>query len=161
PKPFPKMSKRLPPAPGVGLIVKWNGIAWADERGSTKWNQFVPYTLSDVDLVVVDASMAAARIQNEITGIGTHIGNAVLDSGTGPLYVANDDAHSAVCSAPNAGGRFITPRVSIVGAPSQPPGIPAVVLNPHTTLDASAGSAAGGALGRALPADIARGADGT
>src|SRR5262249_54892819 len=96
PKPFPKMSKRLPPAPGVGLIVKWNGIAWADERGSTKWNQFVPYTLSDVDLVVVDASMAAARILNEITGIGTHIGNAVLDSNAGRLYVVNDDAHNDV-----------------------------------------------------------------
>src|SRR5215471_16945435 len=161
PKAFPKMSKRLPPAPGVGLIVKWNGTAWADERGSTKWNQFVPYTLSDVDLAVVDASTPAARIQSELTGIGTHIGNAVLDSNAGRLYVVNDDAHNDVRFEPNLSGRFISTRVSIVGVASQTPGITAVDLNPHINLDDSAGTDAERALSLALPADIARGTDGT
>ena len=49
------MSSSLPAAPNVGLIVKWNGSAWADETGNTKWNSVIPYTLSDTDIAVIDA----------------------------------------------------------------------------------------------------------
>ena len=161
PKAFPKMAKRLPPAPQVGLIVKWNGSAWGDERGNTKWTQFVPYTLSDVDLTLIDATTNAPPIQTEVTGIGTHIGNAVLDSAGSRLYVLNDDAHNEVRFEPNLSGRFISTRVSIVNFAAQTPGITAVDLNPHINLDVSAGSDAERAQSLALPADIACGADGT
>jgi YVTN family beta-propeller protein len=40
PKASPKMSKKLPPAPEVGLIVKWDGARWADERGKTNWSPY-------------------------------------------------------------------------------------------------------------------------
>ena len=161
PKAFPKMAKRLPPAPEVGLIVKWNGSAWVDERGNTKWTQFVPYTLSDVDLTLIDATTNAPRIQTEVTGIGTHIGNAVLDSAGSRLYVLNDDAHNEVRFEPNLSGRFISSRVSIVNFGAQTPGVTAVDLNPHINLDVSAGSDAERAQSLALPADITRSADGT
>jgi YVTN family beta-propeller protein len=155
------MAKRLPPAPEVGLIVKWNGASWIDERGNTKWTQFVPYTLSDVDLTLIDATTTTARIQTEVTGIGTHIGNAVLDSAGSRLYVLNDDAHNEVRFEPNLSGRFISTRVSIVNFGAQAPAITAFDLNPHINLDISSGSDSERAQSLALPADIARSADGT
>jgi YVTN family beta-propeller protein len=161
PKAFPKMAKRLPPAPEVGLIVKWNGASWIDERGNTKWTQFVPYTLSDVDLTLIDATTTTARIQTEVTGIGTHIGNAVLDSAGSRLYVLNDDAHNEVRFEPNLSGRFISTRVSIVNFGAQAPAITAFDLNPHINLDISSGSDSERAQSLALPADIAQSADGT
>ena len=162
PKASPKM-KKLPPAPDVGLIVKWDGSNWADERGNTKWNALVPYTLADVDLVVIDATQTAPRIQNEVRGVGTHIGNAVFDPAGNRLYVLNIEAHNEVRFEQNLSGRFTTTRVSVinfspVGAPA--PNTAAVNLNSHIDLDVPEGSNAERALSLALPADIARGADG-
>jgi YVTN family beta-propeller protein len=162
PKASPKM-KKLPPAPDVGLIVKWDGANWTDERGNPKWNALVPYTLADVDLVVIDASQSAPRLQTEVRGVGTHIGNAVFDPAGNRLYVLNLEAHNDVRFEQNLSGRFTTTRVSLinfgpVGAPA--PNTAAVNLNSHIDLDAPEGSNAERALSLALPADIARGTDG-
>ncbi|HEV2763935.1 MAG TPA: hypothetical protein VGV38_13215, partial [Pyrinomonadaceae bacterium] len=35
PAPVPAMAAGLPPAPNTGLVVRWNGSAWADEAGDT------------------------------------------------------------------------------------------------------------------------------
>jgi len=163
PKASPKM-KKLPPAPDVGLIVKWDGSNWADERGNTKWNALVPYTLADVDLVVIDATQSTPRIQNEVKGVGTHIGNAAFDPANNRLCVLNIEAHNEVRFEQNLSGRFTTTRVSLinfgpVGAPA--PNTAAVNLNSHIDLDVPEGSNAERALSLALPADIARGVDGT
>jgi len=162
PKASPKM-KKLPPAPDVGLIVKWDGSNWADERGNTKWNALVPYTLADVDLVVIDATQSTPRIQNEVKGVGTHIGNAAFDPANNRLCVLNTEAHNEVRFEQNLSGRFTTTRVSLinfgpVGAPA--PNTAAVNLNSHIDLDVPEGSNAERALSLALPTDIARGADG-
>src|SRR5438128_820724 len=58
PAPNPAISGSLPPAPAVGLIVKWNGSSWSDERNDGRWTPFIPYTLADVDIAVLDASGA-------------------------------------------------------------------------------------------------------
>jgi len=163
PKASPKM-KKLPPAPAVGLIVKWDGSKWSDERGNTKWNAVVPYTLADVDLVVIDATQSTPRIQNEVRGVGTHIGNAAFDPSSNRLCVITFEAHNEVRFEQNLSGRFTTTRVSFVnfgpvGAPA--PNTAAVNLNSHIDLDAPEGSDVERALSLALPADLARGADGT
>jgi len=46
-----------------------------------------PYTLADVDLVVLDASGANAVLSREVRGIGTHIGNSIFDSTANRLFV--------------------------------------------------------------------------
>jgi YVTN family beta-propeller protein len=161
PKASPKMSKKLPPAPSVGLIVKWDGARWADQRGNTKWNQFIPYTLADIDLVVVDAAKAVPQIQTEVTGIGTAIGNAVLDPAGNRLYVVNTEAHNEVRFEPNLRGRFASARVAIVDLGAEAPRVRAVDLNPHIRFDLPEGSDAERSVSLALPADMARGADGT
>jgi YVTN family beta-propeller protein len=160
PKPFPKM-KKLPPAPDVGLIVKWNGSKWADERGDTKWNALIPYTLADVDLVVIDTTQSAPRIQVEVHGIGTQIGNAAFDPSSNRLYVVNIEAHNEVRFEPNLSGRFTTTRVSIVDFKTPTPKITDANLNSHINLDVPEGSDSERALSLALPADIARGANGS
>ena len=161
PKASPKMAKKLPPAPNVGLIVKWNGSSWVDQRGNSKWTRFVPYTLSDIDLVIIDASGPAPRIQSEVTGIGTSIGNAVFDPAAGRLFVVNTEAHNEIRFEPNLRGQFESTRVSAVDVNAANPRPTAVDLNPHIRQDIPEGSDSERALSLALPADIARGADGT
>ena len=160
PKVRPKKSKQLPDAPDVGLIVKWNGAAWADDRGKTKWTALVPFTLADVDVVALNASGAVLKIQNELRGIGTHIGNAVVDSTNNRLYVANLEAHNEIRFEPNLSGRFATTRVSIINLTTGS-NATAVDLNPHINFDVPEGSDSERARSLALPADVARAADGT
>jgi YVTN family beta-propeller protein len=160
PKPKPKM-KKLPPAPETALIVKWNGSKWSDERGNTKWNALVPFTLADVDLVVIDASQSAPRIQNEVRGIGTQIGNSAFDSAANRLCVINLEAHNEVRFEQNLKGRFTTTRLSLVDFDAQPTRVAAVDLNSHIDLNAPEGSDAERSLSLALPSDLARAADGT
>jgi len=161
PKPVPKMAKKLPRAPNTGLVVRWNGSQWADERRNTKWNQFIPYTLADVDLVIIDASGASPAVSQEIRGIGTHIGNAVLDQAANRLYVANTESFNQIRFEPNLRGRFLSNRVSIIGLGSSAPASSPVDINPHIDFDVPQGSDQERSLSLALPADIARSNDGT
>jgi YVTN family beta-propeller protein len=160
PKAKPKM-KKLPPAPETALIVKWNGSKWSDERGNTKWNSFVPYTLADVDLVVIDAVQSTPRVQSELRGIGTQIGNSAFDSSANTLCVINLEARNEVRFEQNLKGRFATTRVSLVDFDAQPARVDAVDLNSHIDLNAPDGSEAERALSLALPSDLVRAADGT
>lgn len=161
PKSSPKMAKKLPKAPEVGLIVKWDGSNWVDERGSTKWSQFVPHTLADVDLVVIDAKQPAPQIEREVTGLGTQIGNSVYDAARDRLLVVNLEARNEIRFERNLKGRFISNRVSIIDFQTATPGASTIDLNPHIDLSVAKGSSAERAASLALPADIAIGADGT
>jgi len=160
PKPSPKM-KRLPTAPEVGLIVKFDGANWADERGNTKWTSLVPYTLADVDVVEIDATQPTLVIRNEVRGVGTHIGNTIFDQASNRLYVVNTESNNLVRFEQNLSGRFTSTRVSLVNFGAPVPSATAMNLNPHINLDVPEGSDAERALSLALPADITRGADGS
>jgi YVTN family beta-propeller protein len=161
PKPSPKMTKKLPKAPEVGLIVKWNGTRWADESGNTKWDQILPYTLADTDLVIIDARDQTSQIVNTVSGIGTHIGNVALDSAANRLYVANTESHNEIRFEPKLRGTFQNNRVSIIGLEEGGPSINTVDLNPHIDRDVTAGSDKERSDSLALPADIVRATDGT
>ncbi|HEY0407331.1 MAG TPA: hypothetical protein VGC89_16480, partial [Pyrinomonadaceae bacterium] len=159
PAPIPAKAANLPPAPNAGLIVKWNGAGWSDERGDTRWNQFIPYTLADNDVVVLDARTATPVTSAQVRGVGTHIGNSVLDSVANKLYVVNLEAHNETRFEPNLSGRFLSTRVSVINF-SSGASISPVDLNSHINYAAPSGSDAERALSLSSPADIARGADG-
>jgi YVTN family beta-propeller protein len=159
PAPNPAMSGGLPPAPGVGLIVKWNGSGWSDERSDGRWTSFIPYTLADVDVAVLDASGANVLISKEVRNIGTHIGNAAVDPANNQLVVVNDEARNQVRFEPNLRGRFLNTRISLVNLTTSAAN--PVDLNPHINYGNPAGSDAERNNSLALPADIARAADGT
>ncbi|HEX8847450.1 MAG TPA: hypothetical protein VF791_22595 [Pyrinomonadaceae bacterium] len=160
PPPNPAMRAGLPNAPDPSLIVKRSGVNWVDERGDPRWTQFIPYTLADVDVVALDASGANASISREVRGVGTLVGNSVLDAATNRLYVVNTEAHNEVRFEPVVRGRFVSTRVSVINLGANASVTP-VDLNPHINLNIPAGSDAERAQSLSLPADIARSADGT
>ncbi|HEX8130829.1 MAG TPA: carboxypeptidase regulatory-like domain-containing protein [Pyrinomonadaceae bacterium] len=161
PPPSPALAAGLPAAPSTGLIVKWNGAAWADERGDTRWSNFTPYTLADVDVVAVDARGASAVVGREIRGVGTSIGNSVFDAAANRLYVANLEARNDVRFEPNLRGRFLNQRVSLINFQTDPPTVSASDLNAHINHAVPAGTDAERARSLSLPADIVRSSDGT
>src|ERR1051326_340237 len=161
PPPSPAMSSSLPAAPNVGLIVKWNGSAWADETGNTKWNSVIPYTLADIDVAVIDARGLTPAVSTLVRGVGTHVGNAVFDANANRLLVANDDARNLVRFEPNVRGRFLNSRVSSIAFGGGSASITTSDLNQHINYNNAAGSDAERALSLALPADVVRASDGT
>ncbi len=161
PPPSPAMSSNLPAAPNVGLIVKWNGSAWADESSNTKWNSVIPYTLSDTDIAVIDAHGLNPSVSTLVRGVGTHIGNAIFDASANRLLVVNDEARNLVRFEPNVRGRFLNSRVSAISFAGGTPSIVTSDLNTHINYNMLGGSDAERVLSLALPADIARAVDGT
>src|SRR5262249_17967863 len=79
PPPNPPMTEGLPRAPTTGLIVKFNGKDWVDERGTVNWNSQIKFKLADVDVAVIDATAANPKIASEVRHVGTLIGNSVFD----------------------------------------------------------------------------------
>ncbi len=159
PAPNPAMSGSLTSAPAVGLIVKWNGSSWSDERSDGRWTPFIPYSLADVDIAVLDASGATVLLSREVRNVGTHIGNAVVDPTSNQLLVLNDEARNNVRFEPNLRGHFLNTRISMVGLGNS--AITPIDLNQHINYNNPAGSAAERATSLALPSDIARATDGT
>ncbi len=159
PAPSPALRSGLPAAPAVGLIVRWNGSNWSDERGDGRWNPFIPYSLADVDLVVLDASGAAATVSREVRHVGTHIGNGVFNPLSNEFDVINDEAHNDVRFEPNLRGRFLNTRISLVGLANTT--VTTSDLNQHINYGNPAGTETERADSLALPADIVREPGGT
>jgi YVTN family beta-propeller protein len=163
PPPNPAVAPGLPTPPKTGLIVKWNGSEWRDEINRS-WNTFIPYTLADVDVVVINSSGASlpSAVSQQVSGVGTHLGNMAFDPGQGRLLVANLDDINQVRFEPNLRGRFQGNRITILGNAAN--GTPTVSstpdLNPHVDLN-GAGSDGERAQSLAMPADLVRKSDGT
>ena len=156
PAPSPAMAPGLPAAPVTGLIVKWNGGNWADERGTVSWNASVPYRLADVDMVVLDTATQSA---SEVRHIGTAIGNAAFDTAQNRIVVANTDAQSQVRFEPNLKGRFTRTRLATVSL-SNLSSVTNFDLNAHVNY-AGPGSDSERALSLGIPADVKIAANGT
>ena len=163
PAPNPPLAPGLPTPPKTGLIVKWNGSEWRDEINRS-WNTFIPYTLADVDVVVIDSSGASlpSTVSLQVTGVGTHNGNMAFDPTQGRLLVANLDDINQVRFEPNVRGRFQNNRITILANASS--GTPTVSstpdLNPHVDLN-GAGSDNERSQSLAMPGDLVRKSDGT
>ena len=163
PAPNPPLAPGLPPAPKTGLIVKWNGTEWRDELNRS-WNAFIPYTLADVDVVVINSAGASlpSSVSLQVSGVGTHIGNMAFDPAQGRLLVANLDDINEVRFEPNLSGRFQNNRITILGnAASGTPTVSSTPdLNPHVNLS-GAGSDSERSQSLAMPADLVRKSDNT
>jgi len=85
------------PAPGTGLIVKWNGAHWADERG-VAWDDAVKFSLPDKDVFIIDAlaSPPAAAPGGAFAHVGTVLFNMAVNPANGRVYVSNLDARNHV-----------------------------------------------------------------
>ncbi|HYH85376.1 MAG TPA: carboxypeptidase regulatory-like domain-containing protein, partial [Pyrinomonadaceae bacterium] len=165
PPPNPPLAPGLPAPPNTSLIVKFINSQWVDEM-NRNWNSAVPYTLADIDLAVIDASGASlpSSLSAQVRGIGTHVGNMTFDPVAQRILVANLEDINQVRFEPNLRGRFQASRVSVLNAPAgtAPTIVGASDLNPHVDfINNPNGSDDVRAQSLAMPADIARAADGT
>jgi YVTN family beta-propeller protein len=162
PPPSPSMRAGLPAAPVTGLIVKWNGGAWVDETDRS-WTRFTPYSLSDIDLIVIDATGNTVGTAAGVRELGTHVGNMAFDPAAQRLFVANREDINQVRFEPNLRGRFQSSRVSVVNDPMgmQPSIIAVSDLNAHVDFGNPSGTDSERSLSLALPADIVCQSDGT
>ncbi len=159
PAPNPALAPGLPSFPATSLIVKQKGKKWVDETGDSKWTKSVPYTVNDIDLVVIGVS-AEPSIQTEVATVGTHIGNTVFDAATGKLFVVNTDSKSVVRFEPKVKGQFVDTRISIIDFDGKKPSIKHANLNPHINYNQPDGSDQERSLSIGLPADIVHTDDG-
>ncbi|MEM9254733.1 MAG: hypothetical protein AAGA91_04755 [Pseudomonadota bacterium] len=81
-------------APDTGLIVKFNGTNWVDEDGRF-WDSQVNFTLPDLDVFEIDASLAVPAQVASHSGIGTTLFN-MATSPDGKLFVSNTEARNHV-----------------------------------------------------------------
>lgn len=131
PAPTPAMSPTLPAFPQTGIIVKRKGKKWVDETGSAKWTKFLPLTLADNDLFVIDATLDKPTIKSSVQGIGTHISNSVVDPISNKLFVVNTESDNVVRFEPKVKGRFIKTQLAAIDIASQTPKVNNLNLNPH------------------------------
>lgn len=163
PPPNPAVAPGLPTPPKTSLIVKRNGSQWQDELGRS-WNSFIPYTLADLDIAVINSSGASlpSTVSVQVTGVGTHLGNMAFDPAQGRLLVANQESTSEIRFEPVLRGKFQANRVTILNNANGTPAIGSNAdLNPHVNFGNPAGSDPERAQSLALPADLVRKSDGS
>ncbi len=163
----------LPPPPGgalggapdVGLILKFNGLAWVDEVG-TNWTPFVPFSLPDQDVFPIDANLPvpAALAGQEVTGVATTIFNLAVNPANGNLWVTNTEDHNDVRfeghvfdGLHGVKGRIVESSITVVsgGAPVRHH------LNPHINYFVSPGPESEIEQSSAFPTDLVFSSDGS
>ncbi|MBI4851004.1 MAG: hypothetical protein HY819_04165 [Acidobacteria bacterium] len=157
PAPTPAMSPNLPPFPQTGIIVKNKSKKkWADETGDTKWSKFVPFTLADNDLFMIDALSDKPNIKATVNAIGTHIGNSIFDANSNRLFVINTDSENVIRFEPKVSGRFIKTQLGVVNFSNKKPTVDTISLNPHIDYSKPGSSEEDKAKSLSIPTDIAQ-----
>lgn len=149
PAPNPPKNPALPAAPAVGLIVRHNGSAWVDEA-SRSWNAFLPYTLRDNDVAVINT--ASAALTGYLHGVGTTLFNVAVAPDS-RLFVTNQEATNEIRFEPNLRGKFLQNRVSIVDPVAD--SVSPKHLNTHINYANPTGDAGERASSICIPTDIA------
>ncbi len=160
PPPYPP-----PPAgstanpPEVGLIVKFDPVSgqWRDEL-SQSWSAFVPFTLPDQDVFVLNANATPPSQTGVVTGVGTTLFNMAVRPGAAPdrLYVSNTEARNHVRFEPVLSGHLVESRITVVAGGTANPRH----LNPHIDFDVPTGPPSEIAQSLAFPTDMVFSSDG-
>ncbi len=107
-------------APEVGLIVKFDGSHWRDERGRC-WDSVIRFSLPDRDVFAIDATTnppsAIAGAGGNWQSVGTILFDMIVNPVNGDVYVSNLESFNDV--------RFEGPGVFAAGF--KPVGEPASV----------------------------------
>ncbi|MFO0755729.1 MAG: hypothetical protein U0359_04530 [Byssovorax sp.] len=83
------------PAPPTGLVVKFDGAHWVDERG-VAWDDLVKFSLPDKDVFAIDAAANPPHETEFFTHVGTVLFNLVVNPVSGKVYAANLDSKNEV-----------------------------------------------------------------
>ena len=132
------------PAPGTGMIVKFDGSAWRDEA-RTDWSAKVKFSLPDNDLFVIDAAAATPVVRSQVSGVGTTLFNIAVSPVDGRVFVSNTDAINQVRfegpgirGGSTVRGRIAESRVTVVNPVSG--AVDAVHLNSHLNFNTPQGA---------------------
>jgi YVTN family beta-propeller protein len=131
PPPTPPRRSDLPgAAPRESLIVQYDAATgiWRDETGHD-WSRFVPYSLPDYDLFLIDAAADPPFVTRRVSGIGTTLFDVAFHPKTGEVWVPNTDARNLIRFEPKLKGHLLETRVSIVDPAGG--GVSHVELNGH------------------------------
>jgi DNA-binding beta-propeller fold protein YncE len=87
--------------PGTGLIVKWNGTDWVDERGGPanggpSFNDMVKFSLPDKDVFSIDANANPPQQLDFYQHVGTVLFNLIVNPANGKVYSSNLDSKNEV-----------------------------------------------------------------
>src|SRR5262245_15427059 len=93
--PPPHTNHQGVPAPITGLIVKWNGAHWIDERG-VAWDDIVKFSLPDKDVFAIDALASPPHEIAAYTHVGTVLFNLIVNPVSGKVYATNLDSRNQV-----------------------------------------------------------------
>ncbi len=81
--------------PEVGVIVRFNGTHWVDEKNRV-WDDKVRFSLPDKDVFVINANAnppaQVGGTAGYYRGVGTILNNMVVNPVTGKVYVSNTEA---------------------------------------------------------------------
>ena len=140
PAPNPPRNPSLGPAPGVGLIVKFNpaNSRWEDEVGGN-WTSKVNFTLPDSDVFVIDADAGTPSVVRTASGVGTILYDVEVDPASGQLWVANTEARNQVRFEPKLRGHLVQTRITRVN-PATGAVASIVDVNPHINYATTPGS---------------------
>jgi YVTN family beta-propeller protein len=118
--PAPNTNFQGIPGPEVGLIVKFDGAHWVDERGRC-WDSVVRFSLPDRDVFAINATndppTPVAGAPGNWQGVGTILFNMIVNPTNGDVYVSNLESFNEV--------RF--EGAGVFSAGFKPPGEPASV----------------------------------
>jgi DNA-binding beta-propeller fold protein YncE len=132
--------------PDTSLIVRHNPAngRWEDETGAD-WGAFVPFTLPDLDVFLIDATASPPVLQtppNSVARVGTVLFNMAVRPGVPEkLYVSNLEFRNQVrfenMVGPTVGlqGHFAENRITVVSGTTADP----IHLNPHVNYSVPTG----------------------
>ena len=151
--------------PSVGLIVKRDAISgqWRDELNQN-WSTFVPFSLPDQDVFILNADASTATIMQNtatpVTGVGTVLFNMAVRPHAPAvperLYVTNTDARNQVRFEPVLHGHLAESRITVV----QGGVATGHHLNPHINYGVTPGPQTEIDQSVAFPLDMAFSSDG-
>ncbi|MBC7932627.1 MAG: hypothetical protein H7Z38_18865, partial [Rubrivivax sp.] len=97
--PAPNVNHAGVTQPHTGLIVKFDGQHWLDERGRV-WDDKVKFYLPDKDVFAINAMASKPKLVQgpggAFSGVGTVLFNMIVNPASGKVYVTNTEARNDV-----------------------------------------------------------------
>jgi DNA-binding beta-propeller fold protein YncE len=126
------------PAPATGLIARWNGAHWVDERGLA-WDDAVKFSLPDRDVFSLDANASppVERPEGAFAHVGTVLFNLAVNPVSGRIYASNLESRNHVrfegpgvfAGHPGVQGHTAESRITVLDPASA--AVTPRHLNPH------------------------------
>lgn len=161
PKAAPTADLNGVPQPDSGVILKFNGSHWVDERGAN-FSSSVPFKLPDYDVFEINATANLPVESRRWSGIGTTLFNLAVHPANGKIYVSNTDSNNHVRFAgqgngsTTVNGHLADNRITIIDNNQVLPRF----LNKHLSFDTPQGTQADRDTSLSLPLEMQFSADG-